>query len=165
MMAEQHAVPAPLCGLRLLPGDTDTDTAPGTRGGTRPIAVPDAEVVSLSAAERSRLTVAHWAGTAANGAGQLWLHPGRMVHALWHGSPESMAEQYAYVRSREWVPPELGGKWAAAITIIGIAFHVLIGAPLGIVSRITGAAAKRPLRFLLLAAFLGAVFLILPNYL
>lgn len=173
-MAQNHAAPAQPRVLAVVRAGTAVPesgpaTVPpvltaGTALGTAAVPVP-AEVVPLTVPERTRLAVAHWGGTAASGAGKMWLHPDRMVHALWHGRPESMAEHYAYVRAREWVPPELGRKWRVAVTVAGIVFHVLIGAPLGIVSRITGAASKRPLRFLLLTAFLLLAFFLLSHYL
>ena len=73
-------------------GDTaGGDTAP------LPVSASGAEVVPLTPAEHSRLAVAHWAEIAANGAGQLWLHPGRLGHTLWTGRPGSMAEHWDHI--------------------------------------------------------------------
>jgi hypothetical protein len=187
-MTEQRATPTPLIGLRLLRGDTaapgtgvaDTDTAPGTKGdtratqepvsvsgaggGTAPVPLPGTEVVPLTPAERTRLTVTHWAGTAANGAGQLWLHPGRVGHALYHGKPDSMAERRVYVKSRAWVPPELkddlSGKLIAAE---GIAFHWVAGLIQALLL-ILYAALDRQLRLAgLIAGILVFVLVVLPH--
>ena len=126
---------------------------PETPGGAVPMTLP----------QRGRHAVSHWAGTAAEGAGQLWLNPGRVLHVLWHGKPESMAEHHAYVRSRAWVPRELSGKPAAVIAWAGIIYHLLIACPLKGAARIVDAAAERPLRLLMLAAFISVLALILLN--
>ena len=164
MTAEPHA--APLRSLRLLPGDTEGDTsasaAPGTEGDTD-LALPGTGVVPLSPRERAGRAGRHWAVTAAEGAGQLWLHPGRVLHALWHGKPESMAEHRAYVKSRAWVPQELSGKWASVIAVAGITYHLAIARPVKAVARIVDAAAERPLRLILLAAFISVLVLIVPH--
>jgi hypothetical protein len=107
----------------------------------------------MSVPERTRLAVAGWAGTAAEGAGQLWLHPDRVIHSLWHGKPASMAEHRAYMKSRAWVPPELTGKPAAVIAWAGILYHLLIARPLKAVARTVDVAADRPLRLLMLIVF------------
>jgi hypothetical protein len=172
-MSEQRTTPAPVRGLRLLQGDTaGGDTAPDTGGDTQgdikpgtapiPVSVPGAEVVPLSPAERTRLAAAHWAGIAANGAGQLWLHPGRVVYVLWHGKPESMAEHRAYVKSREWVPEELRGhRPGGFIAAAGIVYHLAIARPVKAAARIVDAAAERPLRLLMLAVLVFALVFIL----
>jgi hypothetical protein len=159
-MSEQRATPAPLRGLRLLRGDTKGDTAGGdtadTKGDTAPIPVsaPGAGIVPLSPAERIRLAVAGWAGTAAGAVGQLWLHPDRVLYVLWHGKPGSMAEHRAYVKSRAWVPAELSGKPAKVLAVLGIFYHLVIARPVKAVARMADAAAERPLRLLMLAAFI-----------
>jgi len=117
----------------------------------------------MSVPERCRLAVTHWAGTVASTAGQLWLHRGRVLYVLWHGKPESMAEHRAYVKSRAWVPQDLTGKPATVITVAGIIYHLLIGRPLKAAARIIDAAAERPLRLLMLAAFVSVLALILLN--
>jgi len=163
-MAEHGTTPVPVRGLRLLKGDTAAgDTAPGTEGDTQgdtmgdtapiPVSAPDAVAVPLSLPERVRLAVAHWAGTAAGWAGQLWLRPDRVIHALWHGRPASMAEHRAYMKSRAWVPGELAGNPATVIAWAGILYHLLIARPLKAVARTTDAAADRPLRLLMLIVF------------
>ena len=133
-------------------GNTVAVTAlPETAGGAVPMTLP----------QRGRHAVSHWAGTAAEGAGKLWLNPGRVLHVLWHGKPESMAEHRAYVKSRAWVPPELTGKSAAVITVAGILYHLLIARPVKTAARIVDGAADRPLRMLMLAVFVSALILIL----
>jgi hypothetical protein len=156
-MAQSNAVPVP----RVLAVVRDgTGAVPGL--STEPVPVPAAGV-PMTVPERGRLAVAHWAGTAANGAGQLWLHPGRVLHVLWHGKPESMAEHRAYVKSRAWVPPELTGKPAAVIAVAGILYHLLIARPVKAAARIADASAERPLRMIMLAAFITALAFILPH--
>ena len=184
-MTEQRATPTPLIGLRLLRGDTaapDTGVAPDTRGdtGAAPAVsvVPDAggdttpasvsasgaEVVPLSPAERTRLVVTHWAGLAGNGAGQLWLNPGRLGHSLYNGKPGSLAEHRAYMKSRAWVPPELDGKPATFIAGAGIGYHLLVARPLKAAALTVSAAADRPLRLtgLIIGLIAFAVF-VLPR--
>jgi hypothetical protein len=107
----------------------------------------------MTPAERTRLAVAHWAGLAANGAGQLWLNPGRLGHTLYHGKPSSMAEHVAYVKSRAWVPPELDGKPAAFIAVTGIVLYSIAGI-LQVPLLILKAALDRMLRFTGLAVLL-----------
>jgi hypothetical protein len=130
-----------------------------------------AAAVPLTLHERARLAVSHWAGTVAGWAGQLWLHPGRVLHSLWHPEPETMPEYRTYIRSAAWVPEELAGrKSAAVITVAGILYHVLIGYPLkSAMKAVVKAAmnvdrdAERPMRILGLAAFVSALALILLN--
>jgi hypothetical protein len=167
-MAEQHATPAPARGLRLLPGDTAApgSAAPGTdtAGGTVPGPVPPAALVPMSAAGRARVTLKHRARGLGAVARELWFHPDRLAHSVWQGRPESMAEHFAYMRSRAWVPAELDGRKAAFIAWAGLAYHVLIGWPLKCAAKLLDAAAGRPLRLACLIAFLAVfVFLILPR--
>src|ERR1700678_422916 len=112
-MAQNHAAPAASRALAVVRAGTDAVPESGqpvlnagTGTSTEAVPVP-ADVVALTVPERTRLAGAHWGGAAANGAGQLWLHPGRLVHVLYTGKPGSLAEHRAYVKSREWVPPEL----------------------------------------------------------
>jgi hypothetical protein len=107
-------------------------------------------------AERARVT----ARRVAAAAYELWLHPDRLVHSLWHGRPESVAEHFAYMKSRAWVPEELEGRKASFIAWAGLAYHVLIAWPLVSACKIVHAAAVRPLRFLCLAALVIPVLLI-----
>ncbi len=160
-MAEQHADPVTRPGLHVVTGIVTGD-ATGPTGSAEP-PVTTGAVVPMSARERTGSAVTHWAGTAADGAGQLWLNPGRVLHVLWHGKPESMAEHRAYIRSRAWVPPELTGKSAAVITVAGILYHLLIARPVKTAARIVDGAADRPLRLLLLAVFVAVLALVLLN--
>src|ERR1035441_1831287 len=109
---------APRAPLTLIPGTGET--VPGPEPATVPLAqdagtgpgtaVPvPAAPVPMSVPERARLAVTRWAGTVANGAGQLWLHPDRVLYVLWQGKPGSMAEHRAYVKSRAVQPAELSG--------------------------------------------------------
>ncbi len=158
-MAEQHAAPVTRPGLRVVTGAV---TAPAGSGET-PVAA--GAVVPMRASERAGNAVRHWAGTAASGAGQLWLHPGRLVHGLYTGKPGSLAEHRAYVKSRAWVPPELDGKAASFIAVAGIVYHLLIARPLKAAALTVSASADRPLRLAGLTAFLTVAFLLLSHYL
>lgn len=174
-MAQTNGIPAARRALFALPAVTGA--GPGNAGPepvTGPVTPFSASasitgntgvVVPMTLPERSRHAVAHWAGTAANGAGQLWLHPGRLVHGFYNGKPGSLAEHRAYVKSREWVPPELGGKAATVIAFAGIIYHLLIARPLKAAALTVSASADRPLRLAGLTAFLGIAFLLLPHYL
>jgi len=155
-MTEQHATaPVPLRGLRLLRGDTDTDTAPDTdtdtRGDTVSATLPGTEVVPMTAQERAGVALRHRAGVVISAARELWLHPDRLIHSLWHGRPESAAGHFAYMQSRAWVPPEMTGRKAAFVTWAGFAYHVLIAWPLKCAAKLVDASASRPLRLLCLA--------------
>lgn len=163
---------APILGqiLPLRRGGTKGDTAApdgaAQPGGTVPLPVsPAADTVSpLSPGDRGRLAVAHWAEIAANGAGQLWLKPGRLPHDMWHGKPGSLAEHRAYIKSREWVPPDLDGKAATFIGGSGVVYHLLIARPLKAACLTVSAAADKPLRFAgLIATVLVFVIAVVPH--
>jgi hypothetical protein len=154
---------APRVPLTLIPGTRETGPGPepapvplgqdaGTGPGTGAVPVLPAPV-PMSVPERLRLAVTRWAGTAAEGAGRLWLHPDRVIHSLWHGKPASMAEHRDYIKSRAWVPKELAGNPAKVIAVAGILYHLLIARPLKVVARTIDAAADRPLRLLMLIVF------------
>ena len=165
-MAERHAPPALPRGLRLLGGDTAAPdrAAPDTDPGTVSPPVPAATLVPMSAGARARVALKHRARGAGAAASALWLHPDRLAHSMWQGRPESMAEHFAYMRSRAWVPAELQGRKAAFIAWVGLAYHVLIGWPLKCAAKLLDTAAGRPLRLACLIAFLAVfVFLILPR--
>lgn len=142
----EGTVPGPEAAT--VPLAQDAPASPGT-----PVPVPPA-VVPMTVPERAILAGKHWAGIATSGAGQLWLHPGRVLYVLWHGKPESMAEHRAYVKSRAWVPKELRGHQSGrVITFLGIGYHLLIARPIKAAARTVDAAAERPLRLTMLAAF------------
>jgi hypothetical protein len=165
-MAERHAPPALPPALRLLPGDTAApgSAAPGTDTVPPAVPVPPAVLVPMSGASRARVALKHRARGAGTAARELWFHPDRLAHSMWQGRPESMAEHFAYMRSRAWVPPELTGWKAALIAWAGFAYHVLIGWPLKCAAKLLDTAAGRPLRLACLIAFLAVlVFLILPR--
>ena len=98
-------------------------------GDTAPLPVPasGAEVVPLTPVDHGRLAVAHWAAIAMSGAGQLWLHPGRLGHTLWTGRPGSLAEHWGYIKSHPWVPPELDGKAAKVFAVAGVVLYSVAG--------------------------------------
>jgi hypothetical protein len=107
------------------------------------------------------MSAARRAGSAvAKAAAELWLHPDRLVHSLLHGRPESVAEHFAYMKSRAWVPEELEGRKAAFIAWAGLAYHALIAWPLVSACKIVHATVIRPLRLLGLAALVIPVLLI-----
>jgi hypothetical protein len=118
----------------------------------------------MTVPERAALAGKHWASTAANGAGQLWLHPDRLGHSLYHGKPGSLAEHRAYIKSREWVPPDLDGKAAKFIGGSGVVYHLLIARPLKAACLMVSAAAERPLRLAgLIALVLVFAIAVVPH--
>jgi hypothetical protein len=165
--AGQAPVTEPVTPPVTLPLTPLAVTGNTVEGVTDPAAsnTPGAEVVPLSPAERTRLAVAHWASTAANGAGQLWFNPGRLGHSLYHGKPGSLAEHRAYIKSREWRPEELKDhRSGKVIASAGVGYHLVIARPLKAACLIVSASADRPLRLTGLIAFLivFAVF-VLPH--
>jgi len=144
-------------------GERVTEPTAGNAAAVTAAPVAAGAVVPMTLPERGRHAVAHWAGIAAEGAGRLWLHPGRVLYVLWHGKPESMAEHRAYVKSRAWVPPELAGKPAAVITAAGIIYHLLVARPVKCAARIVDGAADRPLRLFMLAVFVIPLVFVLLN--
>ena len=186
-MAQSNSTPAGRPPLFALPAVTEPVTRNAGQGAvtepvTPPVTVPlapldvtgntreavtgtptgNAAVVSLTAPERTRLAVTHWASTAANGAGQLWLDPGRLGHTLYNGKPGSLAEHRAYIKSRAWVPPELDGKAAKVIGGAGVVFYSIAGL-LQIPLLILYAALDRALRLTGLVALLIFISLIIPR--
>jgi hypothetical protein len=173
-MSEQRAAPAPVRGLRLLGGGTGTGgsaamsaapgtgTGAGTVPGSVPPPVPGSGVVPMTVPERAGTVVRHCAGKASAAVHELWLHPERPVHVLWHGKPGSFAEHFSYVVSRAWVPQELTGRKAGFIAWAGFLYHVLIAWPLKAAAKVIDAAADRPLRLLGLVAFIVLLCLFLP---
>jgi hypothetical protein len=101
------------------------------------------------------------AGTAVQAACGLWLHRDRLLHVMWHGKPESMAEHRAYIQSRAWVPPELDGNAEKAVISAGIAYHLIIARPLKAAAKAVDAAAERPLRLLCLIVLILAVLILI----
>ena len=163
-MAEQHADPVTRPGLRIVTGSI---TAPAG-SGEHPVAA--GAVVPMQASERAGNAVRRGAGTAARIAGEAWAPCGRTLDSIWHPEPETMAEHRTYVRSMAWVPPELAGKAATVIKWAGIFYHILIGHPLIAAMEAVIKSAKniqvtaaRPLRMLMLAAFVSVLALILSN--
>ena len=141
--------------LRPAPVPAGSTEAVPVPAGARPVTVPER---AAGAVRRS--------GTAVlNAARELWFHPDRLLYVLWHGKPESMAEHRAYVKSRAWVPPGMGGAAEKAVIGAGLFYHLIIARPLKSVAKTADAAADRPLRFLCLVMLLLAVFLILSGYL
>jgi len=175
-MANDHATPVPPRALFVLRGGAGTDDAvPEASPATLPAPVeagagdgtemqPVPVSVPMTVPERASLAARHWATVAADGAGRLWLNPGRILYVLWHGQPESLAGHRVYVKSRAWVPPDLDGKAASFITGAGIVYHLLIARPLKTVCLIVSGAAERPLRLAgLIALLLVLIFAVLPH--
>lgn len=149
--------PEPVTVPLMVSGGTEAGTGPGTAPSPVPAAVP------MTVPERAVLAGKHWASTAADGAGQLWLHPDRLGHSLYNGKPGSMAEHRAYIKSRRWVPPDLDGKAAKFIAGTGIVFYAITGI-LQIPLLILYAALDRMLRTAgLIAAVLVFVFAVVPH--
>lgn len=175
-MTQDHATPVSRRTLTIVRAGTEVGSVPvppvldaGTGPGTEPVPVPPVPV-PMPVLKRARLAVSRHAGTAARTAGEIWAPCGRTLYRLWHPEPESMAGHRAYIQSRAWVPPELTGKPAAVIAWAGIAYHILIGHPVkSAMKAVVKAAmnidrdAERPLRLLMLAAFVSAIVLILSN--
>jgi hypothetical protein len=121
-------------------------------------------VVPVTVPERVT-AAAKRAGTAAlEAVRELWLHPGRLLHVMWHGKPESMAEHSAYIQSAAWVPEEMTGRPAKFLIAAGIAYHLIIARPLKAVAKTVDAAADRPLRLLCLAVLVIALIVLLARY-
>ena len=163
-MAEQHADPVTRPGLRIVTGSVT-----GPVGSGKPPVTAGA-VVPMHVFERAGNAISRRAGAAARIAREAWAPCGRTLHSLWCPEPETMAEHRTYVRSAAWVPPELAGKAATAVKWAGILYHILIGHPLiaAMEAAIKTAkniqvAASRPLRLLMLAAFVSVLALILLN--
>lgn len=160
--AGQEPVTQPVTGpvtLPLTPLSVTGNTGETVTGA----AASNAAVVPLSPAEHAQLAARHWAALAANGAGQLWLHPDRLGHSLYHGKPGSLADHRAYIKSRGWVPPDLDGKAAKFIAGTGVVFYAITGL-LQIPLLILYAALDRALRVAgLIAAVLVFVFAVVPH--
>ena len=130
-----QSTPVPPRALFVLRGGAGTgDAVPEASTAAVPAPVeastevqPVPASVPMTVPERARLAGRHWAGIAANGAGQLWLHPGRLGHTLYNGKPGSMAEHRTYIKSRAWVPPELDGKAAKVFGVAGVVFYSIAG--------------------------------------
>jgi hypothetical protein len=134
-------------------GNPEPATAPVT--GARPDGAEGALPVPMTRRERTRLTLARRAGTAAEGAGQLWFHPGRLAHKLAHAAPDPTSAHWGYVTSGGGVPRELRGtRKGKAIRFFELAYHLFAIAAdkslqgLEVAVRKTRWAVQRPLRFL-----------------
>jgi hypothetical protein len=149
-MAGRHPAPP-------VPGGTVPPSSAAPEPGTSAALVPGASAAPLTVADRAGGAARRVAGAAA----ELWLHPDRLVHSVWHGRPGSMADHRAYVKSRAWVPPEMTGNPEKAVVIAGIAYHLVIARPLKLAAKTLDASADRPLRLFGLIAFLAFLVLLL----
>jgi hypothetical protein len=105
-------------------------------------------------------------------AADLWLRPDRLLYVAWHGKPESMAEHRAYMKSRAWVPPGMGGGAEKAVIAAGLAHHLLVARPLKasmkavkFAAEKVDQAADRALTFYLVAIFVIGLIVLLARYL
>ena len=144
----------------------------GTRRSTGPEVPPPAPVpedgtaVPAAVSTVAPITMPERVGTAIAGTvRELWLHPDRLGHALWHGAPSTMAGHRDYVKSRAWVPAEMTGKSQRFLIAAGVAYHLVIARPLKAAAKTVDAAADRPLRLLGLAIFVIVLFVLLSAYL
>ena len=156
-MAEQRPGTGQPPRLRSVSPDTEGDTSAAPVS----VSVSPASVAPLSVGGHARVGVRALAGVAR----ELWLAPGRLLYVMWHGKPESMAEHRAYMKSRAWVPPGMGGGAEKAVTIAGIAYHLIIARPLKAAAKTVDAAADRPLRLLCLAVLVLVLIVLLARYL
>ena len=147
------------------------DPGEGTGASTareplRPAAVPvPARVRPVTVPERAAGAVRRGGTAAMEAVRELWLHPDRLLYVLWHGKPGSMAEHRAYMKSRAWVPPGLGGGAEKAVIGAGLLYHLIVARPLKAAAKTVDAAADRPLRLLCLAVLLLAAYLIASGHL
>lgn len=86
--------------------ETAADPAPEVAGD--PAAVPELESVGrpMTAGEKAARLARHWAASVREDA----MRPGELLHAAYHGKPESVAEIHAYALSRAWVPEDYEGS-------------------------------------------------------
>ena len=143
------------------------DPGEGTGASTareplRPAAVPvPARVRPVTVPERAAGAVRRGGTAAMEAVRELWLHPDRLLYVLWHGKPGSMAEHRAYMKSRAWVPPGMGGGAEKAVIGAGLFYHLIIARPLLAAANTVAAAAVRPLRLLCLAVLVTALIVLL----
>jgi hypothetical protein len=161
-MAEQ--VPGQPPRLRAVPPGTDT----GTGGDTGAALVSPASVAPLSAADRAGVALR----AVVSAARDLWLLPGRFLHAQAHPAPETMKEHWAHMQSRAWIPGEMTGRPEKAVAIAGILHHLVIAIPVKAAAKAVRFAAEkvdeiadRPLRFYGLLLFTVVLFVLLARYL
>ena len=77
-------------------------------------------VVPVTMPERAAAAVRRGSTATLEAVRELWFREGRLLHVLWHGKPESMAEHRAYMQSRAWVPPGMDGKPEKAVIGAGL---------------------------------------------
>lgn len=138
--------------------------APVPRGSTEAAVPVPAGVRPVTVPERVAATVKRASTGALEAVRELWLREGRLLHVLWHGKPESMAEHRAYMKSRAWVPKEMTGKPATFFAWAGIIYHLIIARPLKAAAKTIDAAASRPLLLLCLTVFIVALIFLLARY-
>jgi hypothetical protein len=74
----------------------------------------------------------------------------RLAFDIWHGTPKSMFDYSAGIKSHEWVHPELAGWRAKFVTLAGLGYHHLIGRPIAAAALAVAGCAQRPHRLALL---------------
>lgn len=122
---------------------------------------PEAETETGSGAVVPMRSAERVAAALCRHAAELWLHPDRLLHSLYHGKPGSMAEYMAYVKSLAWVPPEMTGRWRAFFVITGIAYLLTIGMLLKAFAKALDAAAPHPLCMLAITVLVVALIVLL----
>lgn len=128
-------------------------TAPATGNGGEPETVA---VVPMRRAARAGNAVRRHVY-------ELWLHPDRLLHSLYHGRPGSMAGHMAYLKSTAWVPEEMTGRPRQFLIVAGIAYHLVIAWPLKLAAKAIDSAADRPLRLAGLAVLALALIVLLSR--
>jgi hypothetical protein len=81
----------------------------------------------MTAGEKAARLTRHWAASAREDA----MRPGELLHAAYHGRPESVAQIHAYALSRAWVPEDYAGS---LVPVLGAVYcHTIAkgGAALG----------------------------------
>jgi hypothetical protein len=109
---------------------TAADLSPELVGD--PAAVPDLKPVGrpMTAEEKAARLARHWMAAAREDA----MRPGELLHAIYHGKPNSLAEIHDYALSRAWVPdgyegqvvPVLGAVYSHTIAKGGTALGLFI---------------------------------------
>jgi hypothetical protein len=107
-------------------GATNGDASPATGGaatampaatGGGPLALPALQPMGRppTPGERAARLVRHWTAAAREDA----MRPGELLHAIYHGKPNSLAEIHDYALSRAWVPD---GHEGQVVPVLGAAY-------------------------------------------
>jgi hypothetical protein len=98
------------------PGATNGATSPAAGPAGAPagdVALPELKPIGrpMTAGERAARLARHWLSLALEDVAR----PGEMLHAAWHGKPESLAQIHDYAVSRAWIPDGHEGSLAPAL--------------------------------------------------